>query len=250
MSERDPDHRETVLDGERVAYAVRRSERATRARIDVDPSGVEVVVPADATPGSGPDPERVLAANAEWVVEKHAEMTAVRERAPDREYAPGSVWPVDAEPHEVVVERRRSSAVDPDDRLVRLARSHVDRTSVRRALEHCFRETARDRFEARVDELAPRMDVADGVDRIEVRNQSTRWGSCSTSGTVSLNWRLLFAPPAVRRYVVVHELAHVRVRDHSDAFWRVVAEFDPEWERHRAWLDERGVELIFGEEDL
>lgn len=240
--------RETVLAGERVAYAVRRSDRATRARIDVDPGGVTVVVPAGATPE--PDPEHVLASNAEWVAEKHAAMTAVRERAPDREYAPGAVWPVGGEPHEVAVERRRSSTVDEGTHTVRLARSHVDRTGVRRALEYCFRETARDRFEARVADLAPRMGVADDVGGVEVRNQSTRWGSCSTTGTLSFNWRLLFAPPRILRYVVVHELAHFHVRDHSEAFWDVVAEYDPDWTEHRNWLREHAADLIFSDDDL
>ena len=238
--------RETVIAGERVPYDVQRSDRATRARIDVAPTGVTVVLPT----GSGVDPERVLAANAEWVREKRAEMAAYRERAPDREYGAGAVWPVDGEPHEVVVERRRSSTVDEEETVVRLARSHVDRTSGKRALEHCFRETARDRFESQVATLAPRMRVADEVGRIEIRNQSTRWGSCSTTGTVSLNWRLLFAPPAVRRYVVVHELAHFKVRDHSEEFWTVVERFDPEWETHREWLREHAVELIFDDSDL
>lgn len=237
---------ETIIAGERVPYVVRQSDRATRARIDVAPTGVTVVLPT----GSRVDPERLLAANTDWIHEKRAEMAAYRERAPDREYGAGAVWPVDGAPHEVVVERRRSSAVDADAKVIRLARSHVDRTSGKRALEHCFRETARERFESQVATLAPRMGVADDVGRIEIRNQSTRWGSCSTTGTVSLNWRLLLAPPAIRRYVVVHELAHFEVRDHSSAFWSVVAEFDPQWERHRAWLREHAAELIFDESDL
>ncbi|GAB6879446.1 SprT family zinc-dependent metalloprotease [Halorubrum gandharaense] len=244
--EREGPPRETVVDGERVPYDVRRSDRATRARIDVAPTGVTVVLPT----GSRVDPERVLAANADWLREKRAEMAAYRERAPDREYGAGAVWPVDGEPHEVVVERRRSSVVDEEETVIRLARSHVDRTAGKRALEHCFRETARDRFESQVATLAPRMGVADDVGRVEIRNQSTRWGSCSTTGTVSLNWRLLFAPPAVRRYVVVHELAHFEVRDHSEDFWTVVERFDPAWETHREWLREHAVELVFDESDL
>lgn len=236
--------RETTLGGDRVPYAVRRSDRASRSRIDVDPTGVTVVVPA----GSDADPEALLAANADWVREKRAAMADYRAAAPDREYERGAVWPVFGADHEVVVERRRSSAVA--DGEIRLARSHVDRTSVRRALEYLFRETARDRFETLVDELAPRLGVADDVGRIEVRNQSTRWGSCSTRGTLSLNWRLVMAPRRVSRYVVVHELAHLREHNHSEAFWRIVAAHDPNWEDHRAWLTENATRIVFSEADL
>ncbi len=240
--------RETVLDGERVAYAVRESGRASRPRIDVRPTGVTVVVP-EADRGRI-DPDAVLAGHADWVLEKRAAMAARRERAPERAYGPGATWPVLGVEREVVVERRRSSAVDRDADLIRLARSHVDRTSHKRALEYCFRETARAEFERRVEALAPEMGVADRVGDVEVRNQRTRWGSCSSSGTLSLNWRLLLAPPAVLRYVVVHELAHLRKRDHSDAFWGIVAAHDPDWERHRGWLREHADELIFDETDL
>ncbi|GAB3414872.1 SprT family zinc-dependent metalloprotease [Haloparvum alkalitolerans] len=242
------DGRETVLSGECVAYSVRESARASRPRIDVRPAGVTVVVPE--TDRSRVDPDAVLAGHAEWVLEKRAAMAARRERAPDRAYGPGATWPVLGAEREIVVERRRSSTVDRDADLIRLARSHVDRTAHKRALEYCFRETARAEFERRVDALAPEMGVADAVGGVEVRNQRTRWGSCSSNGTLSLNWRLLLAPPAVLRYVVVHELAHLRKRDHSDAFWRIVAAHDTEWERHRDWLREHADELIFDESDL
>lgn len=239
---------ETVLRGERVAYAIRESTRASRPRIDVRPTGVTVVVPEAARDRI--DPDAVLSGHAEWVLEKRAAMAARRERAPDRAYGPGATWPVLGAEREIVVERRRSSTVDRDADLIRLARSHVDQTSHKRALEHCFRETAREEFERRVAALAPEMGVADAAGDVEVRNQRTRWGSCSSAGTLSLNWRLLLAPPAVLRYVVVHELAHLRQRDHSDAFWAIVAAHDRDWERHRNWLREHADELIFDESDL
>lgn len=242
----DAADRTSVVAGERVVYSVRESDRASRARIDVDPTGVEVVVPA----GTRVDPEALIDEHAEWLLEKRAAMVDYRERAPDRSFEPGATWPILGEDHELVVERRRSSTVDRDANLVRLARSHVDRTSVERALEYCFRETARDHFESRVDALASAMGVAGDVGDVEIRNQQTRWGSCSTNGTLSLNWRLLFAPPDIVDYVLVHELAHLREHNHSDAFWAIVAEQDPEWETHRNWLRENAAELIFTVDDL
>ena len=80
--------------------------------------------------------------------------------------------------------------------------------------------------------------------RIEVRGQRTRWGSCSSRGTLSFNWRLVLAPFEVLDYVVVHELCHLREANHSPRFWRLVAERRPGWREQRAWLREHGAELL------
>lgn len=236
------DAREITLNGVPVTYAVRRSDRAGRARIDVDLRGVRVVVPS----GSRIDPEGLLTEHADWVLEKHAEYAAERERVPERHFEPGASFPYRGEPHEVVVERRSASAVE--DGTLRLARHHVVETSIRRALECLFRREAREAFTEVAEAYAPDMGVA--YDRIEVRNQRTRWGSCSSKGTLSLNWRLILGPPEVLEYVVVHELAHLEESNHSEAFWSIVERWLPDYEERRAWLQEHRVELVFTEEDL
>jgi len=71
----------------------------------------------------------------------------------------------------------------------------------------------------------------------------TRWGSCARNGIVRLNRRLVGAPAPVFRYVVLHEIAHLRHADHSSRFWALVEELDPEWRRHRRWLRDHGVAL-------
>jgi predicted metal-dependent hydrolase len=74
------------------------------------------------------------------------------------------------------------------------------------------------------------------VDRISVRNQRWRWGSCSRSGHICLNWRLVRMPPPVRDYVMLHELMHLKRMDHSPKFWKLVAEACPEYQNARKWL--------------
>jgi predicted metal-dependent hydrolase len=74
------------------------------------------------------------------------------------------------------------------------------------------------------------------VSRISVRNQRSRWGSCSPSGHICLNWRLVLMPDAVRDYVLIHELMHLRRLDHSRHFWRLVAHACPDYEVARQWL--------------
>jgi len=76
------------------------------------------------------------------------------------------------------------------------------------------------------------------VSRVSVRNQRSRWGSCSPSGHICLNWRLVLMPDAVRDYVLIHELMHLRRLDHSRHFWRLVAHACPDYQAQRQWLRE------------
>ena len=81
------------------------------------------------------------------------------------------------------------------------------------------------------------------VSRVSVRNQKSRWGSCSPSGHICLNWRLMLMPPAVRTYVLIHELMHLRRLDHSRAFWRLVAAACPDYDDSRRWLRKNGYSI-------
>ena len=76
--------------------------------------------------------------------------------------------------------------------------------------------------------------------RISLRDQKTRWGSCSSRGTVSFNWRIIMAPPAVLDYLVVHELCHMLHPNHSPAYWREVARWIPDCREQRRWLKQNG----------
>jgi predicted metal-dependent hydrolase len=80
--------------------------------------------------------------------------------------------------------------------------------------------------------------------RISIRDTRSRWGSCSSSGSLSFSWRLVLAPREVLDYVVVHELCHLRHHDHSPRFWDLVAEVWPRYRDHKAWLDTHGWELL------
>lgn len=238
----DARHREGEVLGRQVEYEVRRSTDASEPRIDVDIDGVTVVLPeADET-----EPSDLLEENAAWVVEKVEKYDAYREQVPERRFVEGETFPYLGEQREVVIEQRPSSVVGETE--LRLANHHVEQTSVKRALEALYRRTARDRFERRADHFTTEMDVE--YEQIEIRNQRTKWGSCSTSGTLGLNWRLMMAPPEISDYVVVHELAHLREANHDDAFWSLVGQHDSEYQSHAAWLERHSTQLIFDDDDL
>jgi predicted metal-dependent hydrolase len=82
------------------------------------------------------------------------------------------------------------------------------------------------------------------ISRVSVRNQKSRWGSCSSRGVISLNWQLIRTPDYVRDYIILHELMHLRQMNHSARFWREVESVCPDWRRAEAWLKGPGRELL------
>ena len=94
--------------------------------------------------------------------------------------------------------------------------------------------------------LAGRHDIS--VTRVSIRNQRTRWGACSSRGSITLNWRLMLVPDFVREYVMIHELMHRRELNHSKRFWRHVAAACPRHHDARKWLLTEGQRLFAGQE--
>lgn len=208
-----------------TAWNVRISRRARRMSIRVFPGGrIEVVVP----PGAGvPAIERFVGRHREWAERRSRELLQLApkaaERVPDRiELALlGRAWDV-----EYAVGGRTRVETVGEDRLRVHAPSRTER-HVSRALVPWLMRLATAELSAR---LAP-LSRAIGIDyaRLSVRRQRTRWGSCSTRGTISLNACLAFQRPDVVRYLMIHELCHRRHMNHSRRFWSLVASFEPDW---------------------
>ncbi len=81
---------------------------------------------------------------------------------------------------------------------------------------------------------------------IKIKTQKSRWGSCGIHNDININWLLIIAPPEVMEYVVVHELCHIKVRNHSAHFWALVAEHLPDYQSRRHWLKKHGGSLMMG----
>ena len=101
--------------------------------------------------------------------------------------------------------------------------------------------TAKETITKRVSYFARLMGVS--YRNITIREQKTRWGSCSSEKNLNFNWKLILAPPEVLDYVVVHELCHLKEMNHSKAFWDEVGKVMPEYETHKLWLKENGWRL-------
>jgi predicted metal-dependent hydrolase len=142
----------------------------------------------------------------------------------------------DAEIAEIIESHREWLAIERAKQRprLRLDPRHISEVEGRRA--------ARELVAMLIDEEAPEIGVEPV--RVQIRDQRSRWGSCSTRGTLSFNWRLVLAPFDVLDYVVVHELCHLREPNHSRRFWRLVEQRRPEWRAQRDWLHEHGPELL------
>jgi len=145
-------------------------------------------------------------------------------------------WTTRAEVERVLAEKRQWIE---EQRRRQTPRLGLERLSVSEAEA---RVGARELVLTLVEEEAERIGVA--YQRIRIGSQRTLWGSCSARGTLSFNWRLVLAPLEVLDYVVVHELCHLRVPDHSRRFWTLVERHRPHWRRQRDWLREFGPELL------
>jgi predicted metal-dependent hydrolase len=136
----------------------------------------------------------------------------------------------------VLAEQREWIAAERRGQVPRLG---LDRLEVS---ESEARLGARELITALAEEEAARIGVT--YERLRIGDQRSRWGSCSPRGTLSFNWRLVLAPLEVLDYVLVHELCHLRVLDHSQRFWGLVEEHRPRWREQRAWLRAHGPELL------
>jgi len=108
------------------------------------------------------------------------------------------------------------------------------RTDALRAIDRWYRREARSRIEPVVATEGARLGLR--AKKVRIGNQRTRWGSCSTTGTLSFNWRLVIGEPEALRYVVIHELVHLEHHNHSRRFWTALNGAMPDWKRWALWL--------------
>lgn len=116
-----------------------------------------------------------------------------------------------------------------------------DREFFERRVTDFIKKQAREHFSAIAQEMAQMLGVT--LAGLRLRDTSSRWGSCSKDRRINLSWRLALAPSEVAHYVIAHEVAHLKHFDHSPAFWAVVEQLHPHWQKERQWLHEHGATL-------
>ena len=216
---------------EPVVYQVRRSDRARRVRVTVDPTrGIEVVLPRRAAAREAAAAVREL---RPWIERRVAEIEGARAAVAAR----GETVPYLGRTLALSVQGGRSRVTRRGDVLV-----VPDGEARTPALERWYRRAARAEIEPRLQRACALAGTS--YSRLTIRGQRTRWASCSRSGAMSFNWRLLLAPEPVLDYVVWHEVCHLEIMDHSPRFWRLVAARSPGYREHVRWLRANGPTLV------
>jgi predicted metal-dependent hydrolase len=211
-------------------YTIRRSDRARRVRVTVHPAGeVEVVLPRRAR-----DREAAAAVTElrPWIERRLAEAAETQARIAAR----GATVPFLGESLRLVEEPGRTRAHRRADALL------VPAGDARPAIERWYRRMARAEFAWRLDEATADLEVE--YTSLRIGNQQTRWGSCSSTGAMSFNWRLLLAPEEVLDYVVWHEACHLTHLDHSPRFWALLERHRPDYREQKRWLRRHGATLV------
>ncbi len=235
------------LRGKAIPYRVRTSKRAKRISVRYSQSaGLEVVYPSSLR---APEPETILQERADWILSAMDKLAAVNGSRPRREYRQGEAFLFRGAPYRLLLEYSPAPALIQarltDDRLALTlpdTARHKTRDAIRQAVEAFYRQHARDYLPRRLDDLAARYGFK--YAQLRIKNQKTRWGSCSAKGNINLNLRLMMAPDDAIDYVLIHELCHLRELNHSPAFWALVESVRPDYRHWKAWFKENGPCLI------
>lgn len=219
------------------AYLVRlaRNRQARRYTLRINSATREVLLTL---------PPRGNLRDAQAFAERHGAWIAARlERMPSPvAFADGSVIPLRGEPHCIVHRRGVRGTVWTEvadgGRLLCVA---GDTLHLPRRLREFLRREARRDLSAASARAAEALGV--GIARIAIRDQVSRWGSCSATGVLSYSWRLILAPGFVLDYLACHEAAHLVEMNHSRKFWRLVERICPDYAVAKRWLDEHGADL-------
>lgn len=232
---------ETKIEGLKIPYNVRESEKASKPRIDHKLGEFTVVIPSK----EDRNPEDLLDNKSNWVRKKRKQFLRFKRKIPDRELAEGNTIPVLGEDKEIIIEKARSNKIGQN---IILAEHLVEATSVKDQLEKALRERARNVIEEKIENYEA--EISEDYDKIFIRDQETRWGSCSSKGNLNFNWRLILGPEKVLEYVVVHELVHLEEKSHDEKFWSKVRKIYPNYKESNRWLSRNSAELVFDTENL
>lgn len=212
-----------------------RMRRARRYILRVRPGGVlRVTIPRG---GSRAEAATFVAKHAAWIARQRARLAAASSPA---RWADGT--PVQLRGETValaVVVHEGRCTVRFGDRIIPVPE---DATDFRPHVEADLRRLARLELTPRLHELAANHGLT--VTAVSIRNQRSRWGSCSRDGRIALNYRLVQMPPPVRDYVLLHELMHLKQQNHSRRFWRLVASVCPGFREAERWLKSEGRALF------
>lgn len=229
------------FEGQEIPYFVEVSKRSRKIRISVDPErGIRLVVPHENFVREG---ERFLGEQLPWVSQKWREVLRRREKHKElfEPLLEKSEVQYLGKTYQLVIEvgEKHWPPVQVEDNA--LVIYCVSEVLAEKILERWYRQQAKAVITGSLEYYRAQMNLK--YNDLTIKDQKTRWGSCSSEGNLNFSWRLILSPKAVLDYVVIHELAHLVEMNHSSRFWALVERYCPDYKKCRKWLKENGVSL-------
>jgi predicted metal-dependent hydrolase len=224
-----------------IPYSVRISSRAKRVRLEISgAAGLLVVIPKRFSLADVPN---VLKGKSRWILQKLDYFGSRCDSECARPLGDGDTVPYRGSSLalDICIRPDGRPVVRRDEGVLRVVASDCSPFAIRTIVENWYRREARRAITRRVDSLADAFGLS--YNKIYIRNQRTRWGSCSTRGNLNFNWRLVTMPPVVMDYVIIHELSHLEQPNHSRHFWQLVESRCPSYRDHKSWLKEKSLSL-------
>jgi predicted metal-dependent hydrolase len=232
----EPSALEIIFDRSVFLVRLRRHRQARRYTLRIDAALHEVVLTMPPR-GSVREARDFAQQHGGWIA---ARLKRLPEAAP---FVHGVEVPLRGIPHRIVHRRNVRGTVwtETDDRGQRLLCVAGEPPHLDRRIGDFLKREARADLETVSNRYAAKLGIP--IKRVSIRDQSSRWGSCSNTGVLSFSWRLILAPSYVLDYLAAHEVAHLKELNHSPRFWKLVGRLDTDFERAKAWLDAHGTDL-------
>lgn len=225
---------EQKIEFERLAS---KSKNTITIRVDSGKK-VSVKAPTDLTEG---ELTRIVKTKTPWIIDKFQRIAEIKEFGSIKEFISGESFLYKGKLLRLKVIPSSKEEVYTDTTTIFCKTSQKDPQRVALQLEDWYKQRAKQYLENRIQRFSSKFRKKPS--KVRIRNQSLRWGSCTKNGEILLNWRIIMAPPSVIDYVIIHELAHLQEKNHTEEFWEVVANAMPEYEGKREWLRVNGQSI-------
>jgi predicted metal-dependent hydrolase len=229
-----------LTDGQVLNIGIRTSKRARRLRLVSSMRGVEAVVPVSY---SADELANFVASKKSWILKTSQYYSRLNERCGGSE--PGTIYFLGSRyKFHVVKDRADSSATIVSDTMKVITFHVADRRMYKHHIQEWYRQQTGRIIAERLPLLSARLNLQ--YNRVSIKNQKSRWGSCSRKRNLNFNLLLSATPLEVIDYVIIHELMHLIELDHSKRFWQLVSSADPEYKEHREWLASHAPAIKIG----
>lgn len=230
-----------------INYEIKKGNRIKTVAIHINPTGYITVLSPQSL-----DEEKIrmiLHKKARWIIEKQEQIKKNRNSNSGKQFVSGESFPYLGRYYRLKV-MKSITETEEKCRMVggRLAvevngksDSENGRTAIKKALMDWYLQHAEEKIRERASRFA-RL-IGRWPASIKIKNQEKRWGSCSRTGIIRFNWKIIMAPISIMDYVIVHELCHLISPQHSSRFWQKVQSVIPDYKKRRDWLKEAGLQI-------